>query len=171
VALLGQPPVLRTTVAFPASLATYQIPTGFLSDGSYRFRARAVDRRAVSQWLPWCAFTVQTANVPAPGVPDSLRISANPYAGFQFCAAGAPVIVAAGAPTFAASPAYGSGSNVVGRFEIAVPGREPLVMVGNLYGIGVPAHSFTPGTHQFRVRAEEGDVVSAWSPWCDFSAV
>ncbi|MCW6006566.1 hypothetical protein K1W54_18565 [Micromonospora sp. CPCC 205371] len=81
------------------------------------------------------------------------------------------MISADNGPTFAASPAgYGSNPNLIGRFEIARPGQESLIKVGNLYGIGIPAQSFTPGTHRFRVRAEDGDAVSPWSAWCDFVA-
>jgi hypothetical protein len=42
--------------------------------------------------------------------------------------------------------------------------------VGSLYGVAIPAEAFTPGTYQFRVRAEVGDAVSGWSAWCDFVA-
>ncbi|GAA4153609.1 hypothetical protein GCM10022251_22960 [Phytohabitans flavus] len=171
VASLGQS-LVSATVAFDASLATYQVPAGVLGEGTYQFRVRAVDGGTVSEWLPWCTFTVQTVNVPAPRVPTSLRVSADPYAGFQFCGTtSVPVISSEGGPTFAASPGtYISNPNLVGRFEIARPGRESLIQVGNLYGVGVPAQSFTPGTYQFRVRAEDGNAVSAWSPWCDFVA-
>ena len=100
-----------------------------------------------------------------------LRISAGPYEGFQFCGATAPVISALLGATFAASPpSSGSHPNLVGRFEIARPGRESVVKMGNLYGVAVPAEAFTPGTYQFRVRAEEGDAISGWSAWCDFVA-
>jgi hypothetical protein len=172
VAPLGQASLVSADVAFTVSSARYQIPAGVLGEGEYRFRVRAVDGDQVSEWLPWCAFTVQTVNVPTPGVPTSLRVSAYPYAGFQYCGvASAPAVSTTFGPTFAASPvAYGFNPNLVGRFEIARPGREPLILAGNLYRVDAPAGSFTPGTYQFRVRAQEGDAVSAWSPWCDFVA-
>lgn len=41
--------------------ALYQVPDGKLSDGSYRWRTRVQDGAAVSQWTPWCDFTVARA--------------------------------------------------------------------------------------------------------------
>ena len=172
VAPLGQPALARATVAFGILPATYQIPAGVLGEGTYRFRVRAVDGSSVSPWLPWCTFTVDTVNVPTPGVPTGLRISAYPYAGFQSCgASGVPVVLASFGPTLAASPAtYSSNPNLAGRFEVARPGQDPLILVGNLNRVEVPTGSLPAGEYQFRVRAEEGNAASDWSSWCDFVA-
>jgi hypothetical protein len=168
VATIGQVPLASGTVGYDVG-GRYQVPAGVLGEGDYLFRVRAVDGNQVSAWLPWCAFTVQTTNVPTPAVPTNLRLSAYPYAGFQFCGGSTPVASTSLAPTFAASPgtySYPENPNLIGTFEIARPGLEPVTVAGNLYGVS--AGSFTAGTYQFRVRAEEGNAVSDWSPWCGF---
>lgn len=120
---------------------------------------------------PHAPVGVDTVNVSTPAVPTNLRISAYAYAGFQRCRATVPVISGTydSAATFAATPGrFDSKSSRVGRFEVARPDGETLTTVGNLYGVDFPPGSFTPGMHRFRVQAQEGNVVSAWSPWCDF---
>lgn len=170
VATIRQVPLASGTVSFDVPGAAYQVPAGVLGEGEYLFRVRAVDGDQVSEWLPWCAFTVQTTNVPTPAVPTSLRLSAAPYAGFQFCGgSGTPVATAGIGPTFAASPgrySYPANPNLIGRFEIARPGLASVIVAGNLYGVS--AGSFTAGTYRFRVRVEEGNAVSDWSAWCGF---
>ncbi|WP_248963174.1 hypothetical protein [Sphaerisporangium perillae] len=176
-------PLLTQTVAFVGSSARFQVPDGVLVDGAYSVRARAEDGAAVSEWLPWCAFTIDTSDaVPTPGVPDALRISSGPYSGTQQCGAesGAPVVGTGDSPGFAASPT----PHIVGvtypdlsaTFEIGHPGQEPLIRKtepiwpsGLVFGTGVAPGTLTPGSYQFRVRAEDGNVVSAWSPWCAFT--
>ena len=165
---LGRVRLASGTVGFDVG-GRYQVPEGVLGEGDYLFRVRAVDGNQVSEWLPWCAFTVQTASVPTPAVPTSLRLSAYPYAGFQFCGESTPVASTTLGPTFAASPgtySYPANPNLIGRFEIARPGLASVTVAGNLYGVS--AGSFTAGTYQFRVRAEDGNAVSDWSPWCGF---
>lgn len=168
----GQAALVKSTVAFGSSPATYQVPAGILGEGTYRFRVRAVDGTSTSPWLPWCTFSVDTVHIPTPGVPTALRVSAYPYAGFQFCGAGSvPAVLASFGPTLAASPAaYGTNPNLTGRFEIARPGQDSLIRVGSLNRVEVPTGWLTPGGYQFRVRAEEGHAASDWSPWCDFVA-
>jgi hypothetical protein len=171
-------PVLTQSVAFVGSSARFQVADGVLTDGAYRVRARAVDGLAVSEWLPWCAFTVDSSDaVPSPGVPASLRISTGPYSGFQQCGA---VVGTADSLSFAATPT----PQIIGvtyphlsaTFEIGHPGQEPLIRKtepvwpsGLVFGTGVAPGTLTPGSYQFRVRAEDGNVVSAWSPWCAFT--
>ncbi|MEU4535528.1 hypothetical protein AB0G15_11745 [Streptosporangium sp. NPDC023825] len=171
VAPVGRSPLVRVTVPFYGSLATYQVPENILTEGEYRFRARTVDDDGVSTWMPWCTFTVATVNVPKPGVPAELRISASLYSGSQFC--GNPVISTVNKPTFGATAtpfSYPHNPNLIGRFEIGRPGEEPLVVVGKIYAVSTPPGAFaTAGTYHFRVRAEEGDAVSEWSPWCEFT--
>jgi len=171
VARVGQSPLVSVTVPFYGSLATYQVPENIITEGEYRFRARTTDDGVVSTWTAWCAFTVATVNVPKPGVPAELRISAAPYAGFQFC--GNPVISIADNPTFGASSTPYSPTprpNLIARFEIGRPGEEPLVKAGDIRAVSPPPGTFTiAGTYHFRVRAEEGDAVSDWSPWCEFT--
>ena len=168
VAPAGRAPLVSVTVAFDASLAIYQVPPGVLSDGEYRVRVRAVDRGKTSTWVPWCAFTVETTNIPVPETPINLRVSAYPYDGFQTCdGSTAPVVDDAFGPTFGGTPpSYDFTPNLVGRFEVARPGVESRFGVGSLYGTVVPWDGIVPGDYQFRVRAEEGNAVSDWSPWC-----
>ncbi|BBH70784.1 hypothetical protein ACTI_74690 [Actinoplanes sp. OR16] len=171
VAPAGLPVIARATVRFDTGFGRYQIPAGVLTDGEYRFRVRAVDGAKASDWLPWCAFTVATRDVTVPETPTDLRVSASFYETFQSCAAGAPVIDAIGSPTFAASPGPSATANVTARFEIARPGLATIVVSGNPYGVNVPPASFTAGgAYRFRARAEDGTAVSAWSPWCAFTA-
>ncbi|MEV1171396.1 hypothetical protein [Nonomuraea sp. NPDC049784] len=176
-------PLLAQNVAFVGSLARFQMPDGILTDGAYRLRARAVDGTAVSEWLPWCAFTVDSSDsVGVPGVPDTLRISTGPYSGFQQCggAGGDPVMGTGDSVTLAASPTpYIVGvtyPNLSATFEIGHPGEEPLIRrtdavwpSGLVFGLGVAPGTLAPGSYQFRVRAEDGNVASAWSPWCGFT--
>ncbi|GAA1311566.1 hypothetical protein Psi02_55720 [Planotetraspora silvatica] len=176
-------PLLTQTVGFVGSSARFQVPGGVLTDGSYRVRVRAEDGAAVSEWLPWCVFTVNASGaVPTPGVPAALRISAGPYAGFQQCGAvsGAPVVGTRDSLTFAASPAPQTIGlnypNLSSTFEIGHPGQDPLIRKteaiwpgGRVFGTGVAPGTLTPGPYQFRVRAEDGNVVSAWSSWCAFT--
>jgi len=173
VAPIGQPALASGTVAFGVGPAKFQVPSGLLGEGDYQFRVRAVDGGQVSAWLPWCVFTVDTVNIPTPAVPINLRVSSYPYAGFQYCGGTVPVIYAAydSSATFAATRGRFEPTpnpNLVGRFEVARPDRESLTTVGNLNLVSFPSGSFTPGMHRFRVQAEEGTVVSDWSPWCDF---
>ncbi|GII36043.1 hypothetical protein Pph01_10460 [Planotetraspora phitsanulokensis] len=178
-------PLLTQTVGFVGSSARFQMPDGVLTDGSYRVRARAEDGAAVSEWLPWCVFTVDTSGaVTTPGVPAAVRISAGPYAGFQQCgaASGAPVVGTRDSLTFAASPTPQiigvTYKNLSATFEIGHPGEDPLIRrteaiwpSGLVFGTGVAPGTLTPGLYQFRVRAEDGNAVSAWSPWCAFTVI
>jgi hypothetical protein len=172
VATVGQVPLVTGTVGFNIGGARFQVPAGILGEGDYLFRARAVDGGQVSAWLPWCAFSVQTTNVPTPAAPRSLRLSASAYEGFQFCGpTTTPVASTAVGPTFAATPgtySYPANPNLTGRFEIARPGLESVIVAGNMNGVSAPPGSLPAGTYQFRVRAEEGNAVSAWSSWCTF---
>jgi hypothetical protein len=169
VAPLEGAPIVSGTVSLYLDPARFQVPAGILGEGEYRFRARAVDGKKVSAWLPWCGFTVDTVNVPTPGVPIGLRMSAYPYEGFQYCESGDPVVYASFAPTLAASPPdFNVHPNLVARFEVARPGRESLIVAGNPYGVAAPEGALPSGAYQFRARLEEGDMASAWSPWCDF---
>jgi hypothetical protein len=169
VAPLGQAPVVRGTVSLYEDPARFQVPAGILGEGEYQFRVRAVDGKRVSEWLPWCTFIVDTVNVPTPDVPVGLRVSAYPYDGFQYCGSTAPVVSASFGPTFAAStPRYSVSPNLVVRFEVARPGREPLMLAGNPYRVEAPQGALPAGTYQFRARFEEGDKASEWSPWCGF---
>ncbi|MEV4417725.1 hypothetical protein [Catellatospora sp. NPDC049609] len=118
-----------------------------------------------------------------PGVPDTLRLSSFPYDGFQFCSGGHPVSTSS-TPTLAASPTEADGShpgpskpypNLLGRFEIALPDGPAFTNVlaprfsDYVLAYGVPAGVLTDGEYRWRVRAEEGAEVSAWTPWCYFT--
>ncbi|GAA2071700.1 hypothetical protein [Actinomadura alba] len=176
-------PLLTQSVTFVGSSARFQVPDGVLTDGAYRVRARAEDGAAVSEWLPWCAFTVDTSNaVPTPSVPDTLRISTGPYSGFQQCGAesGDPAVRTGNSLSFAANPTPSiigvTYPNLSATFEIGHPGQEPLIRKtepvwpsGLVFGAGLAPGTLTPGSYQFRVRAEDGNAVSAWSSWCAFT--
>ncbi|WP_214102901.1 hypothetical protein [Acrocarpospora catenulata] len=175
-------PVLTQSVPFVGSVARFQAPAGVFTDGAYRVRARAEDGAAVSGWLTWCAFTVDTSNASSgPGVPGSLRISSGPYAGYQHCGAGGDRVVGTGdMVSFAASPTPSvvgvTYPNLSATFEIGHPGQEPLIRKtepiwpsGLVFSTAVVPGTLTPGSYQFRVRAEDGNLTSAWSPWCAFT--
>ncbi|WP_433257552.1 hypothetical protein ACQPYK_20850 [Streptosporangium sp. CA-135522] len=169
---------LRLELVFSPGNAGLQVPAGILTDGDYQLRARAEDDTAVSGWLPWCSFRVDTStSVPTPGVPDALRISTGPYAGFQQCADG-PVMATGDSVTFAANPTpYGSPHpDQSATFEIGHPGEDPLIRrtepvwpSGYVFGIGVGPGTLSPGSYQFRVQAIDGTLTSDWSLWCAFT--
>lgn len=112
-----------------------------------------------------------------PGVPEVLRISEFPYAGFQFCFGGvAPTVSAQSNPQFTATPANGPQPGLKATLEIARPGMEPFLRrteatwpSGYVWGFGVRAGTFTPGSYQFRMRAENADGASPWTAWCAFT--
>jgi hypothetical protein len=113
-----------------------------------------------------------------PGVPDALRISTNPYAGFQMCTVGPPLVdtrsgLLAASPT-PWSPAGSPG--LVGTFELALPDQVPFHRTsraiesnGHTFAYQVPQDMLPDGEYRWRVRAENGKTVSAWSPWCSFT--
>lgn len=117
-----------------------------------------------------------------PGVPDTLRLSSGPYAGFEFCGA-APTATVSG-PALAATPtAPGGGYSPPGTayptvgatFEVARPGAAAFlredVRPFNGYTLvyEVPAGTLADGDYRWRVRAVDRGVTSAWSPWCAFT--
>ncbi|MBC9714446.1 ricin-type beta-trefoil lectin domain protein [Streptomyces sp. TRM66268-LWL] len=128
---------------------------------------------AVGLGLPTVAWAA------TPDVPEALRISDGPYAGFQQCGAQTP-------PTFAADNQFGPlfaasvrgiepQPNLAGTIEIARLGEQPLRTVsvntgpnGHTWAVQLPADTFSPGDYQWRIRAQNADGPSAWSPWCGF---
>jgi hypothetical protein len=125
-----------------------------------------------------------TAPVPAtPGVPDALRISTGPYAGFQQCGT-QHLIVDTRSGLLAASPAPGASGGspldpypgLVGTYEIALPGQEPfhrhsetIWPSGYTFAYQVPQDMLPDGEYRWRIRAEDGTAVSDWSVWCSFT--
>jgi hypothetical protein len=115
-----------------------------------------------------------------PDVPEALRISDGPMAGFQQCNAPTPPTFSNTnrfAPLFAASvPALEPQPYLGGTMEFARAGGQPYgtyrVDTGH-YGHGwnlqIPADTFGPGDYQWRIRAEDDGEVSAWSAWCSFT--
>ncbi len=118
-----------------------------------------------------------------PGVPDALRISTGPYAGFQQCATQHP-IVDSRSGLLAASPTPGASGGspldpypgLVGTFEIALPGQapfhrhsEPIWPSGHTFAYQVPQDMLPDGEYRWRIRAEDGTAVSGWSAWCSFT--
>ncbi|MFI6514547.1 RICIN domain-containing protein [Spirillospora sp. NPDC050679] len=112
----------------------------------------------------------------APGVPEALRISTGLNSGFQQCSpTSSPQFDTAVSPEFAASVAGGPNEGLTGRIEVARPGGDPFIRQatpvqssGTTFVIGTPPGSFSPGSYQFRFRAEDGNQMSAWSAWCSF---
>ncbi|MER7575371.1 RICIN domain-containing protein [Streptomyces sp. NPDC126514] len=124
--------------------------------------------------LPGAAWAV------TPDVPEALRISTGPYAGFQQCGAQTPPTFSTAngsAPLFAASvKGLDPQPHLAGTLELARPGEPPLHTytvntgpVGHEWGIQIPTSTFSPGDYQWRIRAENGDGPSAWSAWCTFT--
>ena len=139
---------------------------------------------------PWTTTTTTapttstTAPLPAaPGVPDTLRISSSPYAGFQFCVGGHPVVDSQSG-LLAASPTPGSSGGttldpypgLVGTFEIALADQDAfhrqstaIESNGHTFAYQVPQGLLPNGEYRWRIRAEDGSAVSNWSPWCSFT--
>ncbi|MGW7052657.1 RICIN domain-containing protein [Streptomyces sp. NPDC054887] len=121
-----------------------------------------------------------TAWAATPDVPETLRISDGPYAGFQFCGAQT-------APTFSTTNGFGPlfaasvkgvepQPNLGATMELARPGQQPFRTlqlttgpVGHGWNVQMPTSTFSPGDYQWRIRAESADGPSAWSAWCTFN--
>jgi hypothetical protein len=119
---------------------------------------------------------------PRPGVPETLRLSSGPYAGFEFCGA-APTASTSG-PALAASPTAPGGGytppgtpypTVGATFELARPGTAAFLRQdvrpfnGFTLVYEVPAGTLADGAYRWRVRAVDRGVASAWSQWCNFT--
>ncbi|MEV5551860.1 RICIN domain-containing protein [Streptomyces sp. NPDC052309] len=119
------------------------------------------------------------AHAAAPDVPEALRISNGPYAGFQQCGAPTPPTFSTTngfAPLFAASvrgldpqPGLSATMELVRVGEQTIRTFELTTGSGHEWLIQIPADTFAPGDHQWRIRAENADGASAWSPWCSFT--
>lgn len=57
----GQLVARQTTRVEGGRVFVFQVPSGRLPDGAYRWRVRAADGATVSPWTPWCAFTLSTS--------------------------------------------------------------------------------------------------------------
>lgn len=114
----------------------------------------------------------------APETPEALRISESAYSGFQQCFTATPPTVGSQfGPQFSASPAGSAPQpGLMATLEIARPGEEPFLRrteatwpSGSVWGFTVSPGTFTPGSYEFRMRAENSEGVSAWSDWCGFT--
>lgn len=120
-----------------------------------------------------------TAWAATPDVPEALRISTGPYAGFQQCGAPTPPTFSAtngSAPLFAASvKGLEPQPGLNGRMELARLGEQPFgtfrtdTGAGHVWAVQIPASTFSPGDYQWRIRAEGADGPSDWSAWCVFT--
>ncbi|WP_433546263.1 hypothetical protein ACQPZG_14990 [Streptomyces sp. CA-294286] len=125
-----------------------------------------------------------TATAGTPRTPEVPRISAGPYAGFQFCGgAQAPVVDTSPSPTFAATVVPNEGDpsypfpqypDMTGQFEIATPGSEatPFLRVTRPAANGrqlILQETVPAGSYRWRVRAEHRTLLSPWTAWCDFT--
>jgi hypothetical protein len=118
-----------------------------------------------------------------PGVPYALRISTEPYAGFQSCEGGHPVVdtrsgllAASPTPGSDGGPLLGPFPGLHGTFEVALPDQEAFLRRttaiesnGHVFAYQVPQDLLQDGEYRWRVRAEKGTVASQWSPWCSFT--
>ncbi|MET9429621.1 RICIN domain-containing protein [Streptomyces sp. NPDC003036] len=115
-----------------------------------------------------------------PDVPETLRVSTGPYAGFQFCGAQTPPTFSTtngSAPLFAASVrGVDPQPNLGGTIELARSGEQPFRTfqvttgpVGHGWGVQIPTSTFSPGDYRWRIRAEGSDGPSAWAAWCTFT--
>ncbi|MFH8973419.1 RICIN domain-containing protein [Streptomyces sp. NPDC017890] len=114
-----------------------------------------------------------------PDVPETLRISDGPYAGFQLCGAQTPPTFSTSnsfGPTFAASvKGVTPRPDLRGTMELARAGEQPFRTfqlstgpIGSDWAVQVPTSTFSPGDYQWRIRAEGADGPSAWAAWCEF---
>ncbi|QNS05399.1 RICIN domain-containing protein [Streptomyces xanthii] len=127
-----------------------------------------------------CAGLPTPAWAAVPDVPEALRISDGPYAGFQFCGTGTPPAFRADnafSPLFAASvPTVEPQPGLAGTVELARP-DEPAFRsyqvdtgpAGHGWGVQIPTSTFGAGDYRWRIRAENADGPSAWSAWCSFT--
>ncbi|RPK80551.1 MULTISPECIES: RICIN domain-containing protein [Streptomyces] len=117
---------------------------------------------------------------PTADVPETLRISDGPYAGFQLCGGQSQ-------PAFSTTNTFGAlfaasvkgldpRPDLGGTLELARLGEQPFrtlpVSTGPLghgWDIQLPTSTFSPGDYQWRIRAEGPAGPSAWSAWCTFS--
>jgi hypothetical protein len=135
---------------------------------------------AATAGLAAVALSAPAAWAAVPDVPEVLRISTGPYAGFQQCGAPTPPTFGTdngSTPLFAASvrgpePRPGLG----GTLELARPGEQPFralqVSTGSLghgWAVHIPTGTFNAGDYRWRIRAENPDGPSAWSAWCTFT--
>ncbi|MFE0801336.1 RICIN domain-containing protein [Streptomyces sp. NPDC058812] len=113
-------------------------------------------------------------------VPETLRISDGPYAGFQLCGRQPQ-------PTFSTTNTFGPlfaasvkgldpQPDLGGTLELARLGEQPFRTIpvstgplGHGWDIQLPTSTFSPGDYQWRIRAEGPDGPSAWSAWCTFT--
>jgi hypothetical protein len=117
---------------------------------------------------------------PTTDVPETLRISDGPQAGFQLCGGQSR-------PTFSTTNTFGPlfaasvkgldpQPDLGGTLELARLGEQPFrafpVSTGPLghgWNLQLPTSTFSPGDYQWRIRAEGPAGPSAWSAWCTFT--
>ncbi|MFJ8079246.1 RICIN domain-containing protein [Streptomyces sp. NPDC096205] len=115
-----------------------------------------------------------------PDVPEALRISDGPYAGFQACGEPTPPTFSTAntfSPLFAASvKGVEPRPNLGGTLELARPGEAPFHSYqvntgpdGHGWGLQIPTGTFSAGDYQWRIRAESSEGASPWSAWCAFT--
>lgn len=158
------------------------VGVGLVATAALGSAAATADNGRQAHHVPRLA--AATVPVPsAPGVPNALRISTGPYAGFQQCAT-QPPIVDSRSGLLAASPTPGASGGspldpypgLVGTFEIALPGQEPfhrhseaIWPSGHTFAYQVPQDMLPDGEYRWRIRAEDDTAVSDWSAWCSFT--
>ncbi|MFI2366919.1 hypothetical protein [Streptomyces sp. NPDC018833] len=120
------------------------------------------------------------------GTPDNPRISDGPYAGFQFCGAPQPPLVASGSATLAATLESVSPPGTVEKPGQSAPGRKVVFEVEEADGkqvlrkqtvsetsqnaaLQLPENQLADGAYRWRVRVQDGAAVSEWTAWCDFT--
>lgn len=88
-----------------------------------------------------------------------------------------PSINATNSPEFRATPGTSAPQpGLKATLEIGRPGEGPFLRrteetwpSGRLWLFAVTPQHFDQGSYQFRIRAENADGASAWTPWCTFT--
>jgi hypothetical protein len=121
------------------------------------------------------------------GTPQAPRISDGPYAAVQRCAAAAgKPVVANGSPTLAATLEAVAPPGTAEKPGSAGPRRKVAFEIDTADGTQVlrkqlasdtshdaayqlPEGKLTDGEYRWRVRVKDGNAVSEWTAWCDFT--
>ena len=142
----------------------------------YRFAAAVAAPLALVAATLYAVTTPALAAPPALGTPAAPRIQTDPYAPNQLCGAGVLVVAASDRIVLAASPTpLGRHPELRATFEISNSGGQPLISrtspilpSGRVLTLTLEPGTLSPGAYRFRLRAEQGNTVSDWTPWCGF---
>lgn len=142
----------------------------------YRFPTGVAAALALAAATLYAVTTPALAAPPALGTPAAPRIQTGPYTPNQLCSAGGVVVAASDRIVLAASPTpLGRHPGLRATFEISDSEGQPLIIRtspilpnGRVLTLALEPDTLSPGTYRFRLRAEQGNTVSDWTPWCGF---